>query len=93
MKILVLNAGSGTQKSCLYEFKAEALAAPSQPLWEAEIDWTHHQGEAGLKVATAQGASLEVTLKSESRSDATGHMLRTLCSGKTKVIAAREGQE
>jgi acetate kinase len=86
MKILVLNAGSSSQKSCLYEFKAEALAAPSQPLWEAEIDWTHHQSEAGLKVATAQGASLEETLKSESRSDATGHMIRTLCSGKTKVI-------
>jgi hypothetical protein len=44
MKILVLNAGSSSQKSCLYEFKAETLAAPSRPLWEAEIDWTHHQG-------------------------------------------------
>src|SRR5215471_9931632 len=87
MKILVLNAGSSSQKSCLYEFKAEALAAPSRPLWEAEIDWTHHQGSAELKVATADGASLEETLKSESRSDATGHMLRTLWSGKTKNIA------
>ena len=86
MKILVLNAGSSSQKSCLYEFKAETLAAPSRPLWEAEIDWTHRQAEADLKVATAHGASLEETLKSESRSDATGHMLRTLWSGKTKVI-------
>ena len=88
MKILVLNAGSSSQKSCLYEFKALTLAAPSRPLWEAEIDWTHHQAEADLKVATAYGASLEETLKSESRSDATGHMLRTLWSGKTKIITA-----
>ena len=87
MKILVLNAGSSSQKSCLYEFKAEALAVPSRPLWEAEIDWTHHQGSAELKVATADGVSLEETLKSESRSEATGHMLRTLWSGKTKIIA------
>jgi acetate kinase len=86
MKILVLNAGSSSQKSCLYEFKAEAGATPSQPLWEAEIDWTLHQGEADLKVATAHGASLKETAKSESRSDAIGHMLRTLWSGPTKVI-------
>jgi acetate kinase len=87
MKILVLNAGSSSQKSCLYGFKAEALAAPSRPLWEAEIDWTHHQGSAELKVATAHGVSLEETLKSESRSEATGRMLKTLWSGKTKIIA------
>jgi acetate kinase len=87
MKILVLNAGSSSQKSCLYEFKAETLAAPSRPLWEAEIDWTHHQGLAELKVATTHGASLEETLKAESRSDATGHMLGTLWSGETKIIA------
>jgi acetate kinase len=86
MKILVLNAGSSSQKSCLFEFKAEAGATPSQPLWEAEIDWTHHEGEAELNVATAHGTSLEETLKAESRSDATGHMLGTLWSGKTKII-------
>ena len=86
MKILVLNAGSSSQKSCLYEFNAEALPAPSQPLWEAEIDWTHHQALAELKVVTAQGASLEETLESESQSHATSHMLRTLWSGPTKVI-------
>lgn len=86
MKILVLNAGSSSQKSRLYEFKAETTAAPPRPLWEAEMDWTHRQAEADLKVATAHGASLEETLKSEYRSEATGHMLRTLWSGKTKVI-------
>jgi acetate kinase len=48
MKILVLSAGSSSQKSCLYELKAETPAAPSQPLWEAEIDWTHHRASAIL---------------------------------------------
>jgi acetate kinase len=87
MKILVLNAGSSSQKSCLYEFTEETLTTPARPLWEAEIDWTRHQAEADLKVTTAHGASLEEMVKSESRSDATEHMLRTLWSGKTKVIA------
>jgi acetate kinase len=58
MKILVLNAGSSSQKSCLYEFKAEELPIPSRPLWEADIDWSHRRGMAELKVTTAQGGKV-----------------------------------
>jgi acetate kinase len=87
MKILVLNAGSSSQKSCLYEFKAEEPPIPSRPLWEADIDWSHRPGLAELKVATAQGGSREETLKSESRSAAISHMLRTLWTGPTKIIS------
>ena len=87
MKILVLNDGSSSQKSCLYEFKAEEPPIPSRPLWEADIDWSHRPGLAELKVATAQGGSREETLKSESRSAAITHMLRTLWAGPTKIIS------
>jgi acetate kinase len=87
MKILVLNAGSSSQKSCLYEFQEEELSSPCNPLWEAEIDWTHHPGLAELQVTTGQGVSLKETLPSESRSDVTRHMLNTLWSGTTKVIS------
>ncbi|MFN7318986.1 MAG: acetate kinase, partial [bacterium] len=39
MKILVLNAGSSSQKSCLYDL--EFLPShPPQPIWQAGIDWT-----------------------------------------------------
>ena len=86
MKILVLNAGSSSQKSCLYEFKGGAIPSPSAPLWEAEIEWTHRQVSAKLRVTTAQGALLEEKLKAESPAEATGHLLRTLWSGPTKVI-------
>jgi acetate kinase len=86
MKILVLNAGSSSQKSCLYEFKAGVVPSPSQPLWEAEIEWSHRQVPVNLRVATAR-ASLEEMIKSESRADATSHLLRSLWSGPTKVIA------
>src|SRR6266404_6985504 len=87
MKILVLNAGSSSQKSCLYEFKAEEPPIPSRPLWEADIDWSHRPGLAEMKVATAQGGSREETLKSEARSAAISHMLRTLWTGPTKIIS------
>jgi acetate kinase len=85
MKILVLNAGSSSQKSCLFEFKGEALSSPSQPLWEAEIEWTHREVPAKLKVTTAR-ASLNETIKSESRANAISHLLKTLWSGPTRVI-------
>lgn len=41
MKILVLNAGSSSQKSCLYNLNpASNPEQPPAPLWEASIDWT-----------------------------------------------------
>jgi acetate kinase len=87
MKILVLNAGSSSQKSCLYELADDALPdTPPPALWEAQIDWTHHQGAAELKVKTATGEVLEETLQSQSRLDATTQMLKTLWSGATQVI-------
>lgn len=83
MKILVLNAGSSSQKSCLYELIGATLPEhPPHPLWEAQIDWTHQE----LKVKTAQGNVLEETLQSSSRADGTAQMLETLWKGKTGVI-------
>jgi acetate kinase len=85
MKILVLNAGSSSQKSCLYELGDESPNQPLQPIWEAKVDWTHHQGVAEIEVKTQHGA----TLKEESpgdRSTVIAHMLNSLWSGDTKVI-------
>ena len=86
MKILVLNAGSSSQKSCLYELNDVLPDRPPQPLWEAQIDWTHQQGIAELKVKTAKGDRLEEVVASESRQAAISRMLETLWPGKTQVI-------
>lgn len=86
MKILVLNAGSSSQKSCLYELNNILPDRPLQPLWEAKIDWTHQQGMAELKVTTAKGIQLEEELASESRTDTISRMLETLWRGKTQTI-------
>ncbi len=85
MKILVLNAGSSSQKSCLYELNDVLPDRPLQPLWEAQIDWTHQQGIAELKVKTAKGDRLEEEFSSDSRQDAISRMLETLWQGKTQV--------
>jgi acetate kinase len=91
MKILIMNAGSSSQKSCFYEIVGDALPKhPPQPLWEAQIDWTHKQGLAELKVTTASGAIVKQELQSESRSRVLALMLKTLWSGSTQVIEQPE---
>lgn len=86
MKILVLNAGSSSQKSCLYQLSDAFPDLPIEPLWEAKVDWSRHQGVAELKVKTSQGAVLEEELPSDSRPTVISHMLDTLGRGDTQVI-------
>jgi acetate kinase len=91
MKILVLNAGSSSQKSCLYALSPDSLSQglPPSPLWEAQVDWTHPGNQVQLKVETAQ-AKLNTTLKAESRGVAIVRLLESLWSGSTAVIPGPE---
>ncbi|MEG4391159.1 acetate kinase [Microcoleus sp. BROC3] len=86
MKILVLNAGSSSQKSCLYELKDVLPDRPPQPLWSAQIEWNHREGVAELNVETASGTELEEEFTSDSREAGISRMLETLWHGKTQVI-------
>ncbi|MEG4350753.1 acetate kinase [Microcoleus sp. LAD1_D3] len=86
MKILVLNAGSSSQKSCLYELNDVLPDRPLQPLWSAQIDWSHQQGIAELKVQTAKGDQLEEEFASDSRKDAISRMLESLWRGRVQTI-------
>ncbi|MBD1824195.1 acetate kinase [Cyanobacteria bacterium FACHB-DQ100] len=85
MKVLVLNAGSSSQKSCLYDLNGSLPIDPPDPVWEAQIDWTVQPGKAVLKVK-ANGTRLESTIESTDRATDTLQMLKTLSEGKTKVI-------
>lgn len=87
MRILVLNAGSSSQKSCLYDLPEGAVpvSAPT-PLWEAKIDWTHQQDVAEIEVKTKLGATLKEDIPRQPRAQVIAHMLETLWSGETQVI-------
>lgn len=86
MKILVLNAGSSTQKSALYELQTETpLTQPSPPLWEAKIDWAHQQDIAEIDVKTPR-ATRRKEVPASDRPQAIAQMLDTLWSGETQVI-------
>lgn len=84
MKILVLNAGSSSQKSCLYEIPEKTLPQePPEPLWEANIDWSGSTDFGTLKVK-AKGIKLEFQLPE--REGAIAQMLETLSSVQTQVL-------
>jgi acetate kinase len=85
MKILVLNAGSSSHKSCLYDIEGDQFGLPSQPLWEGSIDWTKHSGKAELTIS-ARGQHFQEIFVADSRQAAVKYMLSTLCSGATQVI-------
>ncbi len=87
MKILVLNAGSSSQKSCLYDLDGDKLPVdPPTPLWQAQIDWNDREGRADLKVITDRGEKLHETFPSKSKLDDTLKVLETLWKGRTKSI-------
>jgi acetate kinase len=86
MKILVLNAGSSSHKSCLYDIKSDQSILPSQPLWEGSIDWSKQQGIAEITITTREQHRQEVFV-TDSREAAVKYILNTLCSGTTQVIA------
>lgn len=87
MKILVLNAGSSSQKSCLYEITNDGLPddAP-EPLWEATVDWTHCSGFAEIVIKTRAGENIAEEIPTQDRADVMNRLLETLWQGKTAVI-------
>ncbi|MBV6626428.1 MAG: acetate kinase [Rivularia sp. (in: Bacteria)] len=88
MKILVLNAGSSSQKSCLYDldYDNNLPSLPPPPLWEGKVDWSHHQGVAEIEVETARGDKFTEEIATDSQSEVMSRLLDTICEGSTKVI-------
>jgi len=86
MKILVLNAGSSSQKSCLYAI-ADLPDTPPEPLWEAAVDWSQQAGKAILKVEAA-GHVDKQELPGEPRANVMQQMLSALHEGPTAVLSS-----
>ena len=88
MKILVLNAGSSSQKSRLYEIGDTLPATAPEPLWAADADWTKDKGSATLDISTSSGKKVQQEVAADSRPAVIEQMLKTIWSGETKVLDA-----
>lgn len=87
MKVLVLNAGSSSQKSCLYEIPDHTIPNQTpQPMWEGKVNWTQDRGVAEIEVKTATGQTLQESIYGDSRRAHVAYLLYTLTRGATKVI-------
>jgi acetate kinase len=84
MKILVLNSGSSSQKSCLYEIVDSLPEHPPNPLWEATIEWDGSAAE--IRVKTTKGIAGSERVNVASRREAMDHLFRSLLEGKDRMI-------
>jgi acetate kinase len=85
MKILVLNSGSSSQKSCLYDIGNTLPEHPPAPAWEGKIEWDGSQLD--VQVRNSQGEQLKDRVQVTSRSDAISHLLDTLWNGRVGVLS------
>jgi acetate kinase len=83
MRVLVLNSGSSSHKSALFELRDVVSPDPQPPLWEAKIEW--NQGSAVLKARNSRGNKTEKEVSAAERQGAIERMLETLWSGETAV--------
>jgi acetate kinase len=86
MKILVLNSGSSSQKSALYEISGALPGQPPTPAWQGKIEWNGDQAE--MQVQNSKGANLKHHLNVESRRHAIEQLLKSLWTGDARVVSA-----
>lgn len=86
MKLLVLNAGSSTIKSHVFNIEQAPNDSVPKPLWQAQADWGKEQNKTELTVR-ANGHTFTETLSTTAQDELLKHMLGTLSHGKTKVLS------
>jgi len=86
MKILVLNSGSSSQKSSLYEIGEILPDDPPARLWEGRIEW--HGEIADAEGRNARGVVRRDQVTVSSRAEAIEHLLGTLWDGETRAITS-----
>ena len=84
MKILVLNSGSSSQKSCLYDIGTSLPEHPPAPAWEGKMEWCENR--AKFEARTSSGTVSRRELEQGDRVDAAAQLLEALVSGKARVL-------
>jgi acetate kinase len=87
MKILVLNSGSSSQKSALFELGAESGDDPMPPLWEGKLQWDGEKED--LHIRNSCGQEIRREGKAGAHRASVGAMLENLWAGPTAVLKSR----
>jgi len=86
MKILVLNSGSSSQKTCLYELDENLPDNPPGCLWEAKVEWEGNL--AALAIKRSEVIVQQRRLEVSSRVEAVEHLLANLWSGDARILSS-----
>ena len=85
MNVLVLNSGSSSQKSCLYQIGDTLPQDPPGCIWEGKIEWA--DGKAEYSIRNSRGVSRKNLPSVGSRAQAIERLLQSLWSGETQAIS------
>jgi acetate kinase len=86
MKILVLNSGSSSQKSALFELGPKASGDPVAPLWEGKLEWDGSKERLEIRNSGGQKIHAEAEVRAEDRGASLEKMLQNLERGPTAVL-------
>ena len=84
MKILVLNSGSSSQKSALFDLSPGTSDDPVPPLWEGKLQWDGDKEE--LHISSRSGNEIRREGKAGVHRAALESMLENLWDGPTAVL-------
>jgi len=84
MKILVLNSGSSSQKSALFELRTDSGYDPVPPLWEGKLQWDGEREELHLR--NHSGQEIRRQEKAGVRRASVAAMLENLWNGETAAL-------
>jgi acetate kinase len=87
MKVLVLNAGSSSLKSCLYDLNGSLPESPPVPPWEGQLEWEEPFKNVRLRAKREGRPVVDEQPGIDSESAAAGHLLQTLWEGPARVLA------
>jgi acetate kinase len=91
MKILVLNSGSSTQKSGLYELGSVCSTEPVPPLWEGKLEWDGDKEKLTIHNSHGKTIKEDAIVQSEDRKASLEKLLTKLWQSPAQVI--REPEE
>jgi acetate kinase len=86
MKILVLNSGSSTQKSALYDLVFASSAEPVEPLWEGKLEWDGDKEKLTVHNSEEKRITEDATVQAEDRKASLEKLLSKLWQSPAQVI-------
>jgi acetate kinase len=85
MKILVLNCGSSSLKSSLYDLKNHSKDPPA-PIWEGQLQWKGQFSDVSLDIKTNQGQKASKKISAQTFDVALSELIHCLTHQECQVL-------